>query len=73
MPITAVLDRGSRLVPPAAVLPFLEHAPAPWSVRWHDQEAGTALRHVGALVGRRAQLDLWPDLFAGLADGWDRG
>jgi polyhydroxyalkanoate synthase len=67
MPIRAVLDRGSRLVPPSAVLPFLERTRAPWSVRWHEPETGTALRHVGALVGRRAQAELWPGLLEGLA------
>ncbi|MEK0084928.1 alpha/beta fold hydrolase [Benzoatithermus flavus] len=73
LPIATVLDRSSRLVPPAAVLPVLERTPASWTVLWHGQETGTALRHVGALVGRRAQLDLWPGLWGRLAATWGRG
>jgi polyhydroxyalkanoate synthase len=72
MPILAVLDPRSIMVPPASVLPFLERTPAAWTVRWHGQETGVAVQHVGALVGRRAHATLWPGILDWLASAWAR-
>jgi polyhydroxyalkanoate synthase len=61
IPVLAVLEPHSRLVPPQSVLPVLQATSGPWIVCWHQQEApGVALRHVGALVGSDAYRRLWP-------------
>ena len=72
MPILAILDPRSIMVPPASVLPFLERTRAAWTVRWHGQETGVAVQHVGALVGRRAHAILWPEILDWLASAWAR-
>jgi polyhydroxyalkanoate synthase len=61
MPVLAVLDPGSRLVPPRSVLSVLQAAGGVRTLYWHREEAaGSALRHVGALVGSNAHRYLWP-------------
>lgn len=61
MPVLAVLDPTSRLVPPASVLAVLKMAGRAATVLHHrEDEAGIALRHVGALIGRAAHERLWP-------------
>lgn len=64
-PILAVLDPRDRLVPPASVLPFLAAAgTSDTTLLRYDGEPGTALRHVGVLVGRAAHRSLWPQILA---------
>jgi polyhydroxyalkanoate synthase len=71
MPILAVVDPQSRLVPPSSVFPFLERTSAPWTLReHHEAEAGAALGHVGALVGRQAHRELWPAILGWLEEVW---
>jgi polyhydroxyalkanoate synthase len=61
MPVLAVLAPCSRLVPPRSVLPVLQAAGGVRTLYWHREEAaGSALRHVGALVGSKAHRYLWP-------------
>jgi poly[(R)-3-hydroxyalkanoate] polymerase subunit PhaC len=58
LPVAAVVDKSSRVVPPASSLaPLVDPA-----VYAYEREVGVALQHVGPLVGRRAHRDLWPQL-----------
>jgi len=58
LPVAAVIDQTSRLVPPASALePLTDPA-----VFIYLPETGVALQHVGPLVGRRAHRELWPRL-----------
>jgi polyhydroxyalkanoate synthase len=59
VPVAAVVDPMSRLVPRASALALLRQ-PDVWA--W-NAEVGTAIRHVTPLVGRRAHAELWPRLF----------
>jgi polyhydroxyalkanoate synthase len=70
-PVLAVVDPHSRLVPPRSVVPFLERTGAAWTLRPHQEaEAGAALAHVGALVGRQAHRELWPFILRWLGPAW---
>lgn len=63
MPVLAVIDPRSVMVPPPSVLPFLERTRGAWTVRWHgENEAGVPLHHVAPLVGREAHRQLWPEI-----------
>ncbi len=74
MPVLAVLDPLSRLVPPASVLPVLGQAGrAPTVLHHREDEAGAALRHVGALVGRAAHGRLWPAVLGWAGAVWADG
>jgi polyhydroxyalkanoate synthase len=58
LPVAAVVDPESRLVPPGAALSLL-----PTAEQFHYAgETGIGLRHVGVLVGRQAHAELWPQL-----------
>ena len=61
-PIAAVVDKHCDVAPPAAVMPFLDatHSTAT-RVFEYREEAGVGLQHVGPLVGRNANHQLWPD------------
>ncbi|HET6469511.1 MAG TPA: alpha/beta fold hydrolase [Geminicoccaceae bacterium] len=62
LPIAAVVEPDGRLVTPASAL-----APLPAFERFdYTGEVGVALKHLGALVGRRAHAELWPRLLAWL-------
>lgn len=72
MPVLAVLEPESRLVPPRSVLPVLRATSGPWTVCWHrEKAAGAALRHVGALVGSDAHRILWPRILCWSREIWD--
>lgn len=74
MPVLAVLEPDSRLVPPQSVLPVLQAASGPRTVCWHREEAaGAALRHVGALVGSDAHRRLWPRVLRWSHAVWEGG
>jgi polyhydroxyalkanoate synthase len=64
VPVAAVIDRTSRLVPPTSSLDPLA-GPAVFE---YVPETGVALQHVGPLVGRRAHRELWPRLIAWLKE-----
>jgi polyhydroxyalkanoate synthase len=71
MPVLAVIDPLSRLVPPASMLPVLVLAErAPTVLYHHEDEVGIALRHVGALVGRAAHERLWPAILGWVGAAW---
>jgi polyhydroxyalkanoate synthase subunit PhaC len=56
MPIIAVVDLESRVVPLASALDPIR----PSLVLYYHREAGVALHHVGSLIGQRAHKQLWP-------------
>lgn len=64
-PVLAVVDPQSDVVPPNAVMPFLDELPGRnWSLLHYEGDTGIALRHVGVLVGRSAHATLWPEILA---------
>lgn len=68
-PLLSVVDPRSKLIPPAAVLPFHEAAASPRKeVLHYAGDVGVNLQHVGVLVGRSAHARLWPAVFAWLAE-----
>lgn len=67
-PLLCVLDPRCRLVPPQAVLPFVQAAAsADKTVLRYEGDVGVALQHVGPLVGRNAHAALWPRIVAWIA------
>lgn len=63
-PLLSVIDPRSKLIPPAAVLPFHEAAASPRKqVLHYEGDIGVNLQHVGVLVGRSAHARLWPAIF----------
>lgn len=62
-PLVCVVDPRCRVVPPAAVLPFLEMAASSDKTLLHyDGDVGVSLQHVGLLVGPQAHARLWPQI-----------
>jgi len=64
IPIAAIVDHTSRLVPPSSALDPLK-SPAVFA---YVPEIGVGLQHVGPLVGRRAHREIWPRVI-----DWMRG
>ena len=63
-----MIDPRCRLVPPAAVLPFVEAvASRDKTVLDYAGDLGVSLQHVGPLVGRNAHALLWPRIVAWIA------
>jgi polyhydroxyalkanoate synthase len=63
-PLLSVIDPRSKLIPPAAVLPFHEAAAsARKQVLHYEGDVGVNLQHVGVLVGRNAHARIWPAIF----------
>ena len=70
-PLLCVLDPRCRLVPPGAVMPFVEAAAsADKTVLRYEGDVGVALQHLGPLVGRNAHALLWPQIVAWMARTW---
>jgi polyhydroxyalkanoate synthase subunit PhaC len=68
-PILSVVNSRSDIVPPAAVLPFLNAvATAEKKTLDYLGDVGVALQHVGVLVGPSAHRWLWPEILV-----WMRG
>lgn len=62
-PLLIVADERCPIVPPQAILPFVEAAGAvDKRLLWYDGDTGIALRHVGVLIGANAQSRLWPEI-----------
>lgn len=62
-PLLIVADEHCPIVPPQAILPFVETAgAADRQVLWYEGDTGIALRHVGVLIGANAQRRLWPGI-----------
>jgi polyhydroxyalkanoate synthase len=67
-PLLCVVDPRCTLVPPAAVLPFLEAAASrDKTVLEYTGDVGVSLQHVGPLVGRNAHALLWPKIAGWIA------
>jgi polyhydroxyalkanoate synthase len=56
IPVAAIVDHTSRLVPPSSTLEPLSNP----TVFAYVPEIGVGLQHVGPLVGRRAHREIWP-------------
>jgi polyhydroxyalkanoate synthase len=68
-PLLSVVDPRSKLIPPAAVLPFHEAAASSnKQVLHYEGDIGVNLQHVGVLVGRNAHAKIWPAIFDWLPD-----
>jgi polyhydroxyalkanoate synthase len=68
-PIASVTAPASRVVLPAAILPFHEAvASTDTEVFWYGGDHGVALQHVGPLVGRQAHRQLWPRIIRWLTE-----
>lgn len=67
-PFLAVYDPRSLIIPPASIIDF-HRATASKEKRLlaYHGDTGIALAHVGALVGRNAHSQLWPDIFDWIA------
>lgn len=62
-PLLAVGDPRCRVVPPAAIEPFVAAvSSAETQVLWYEGDVGVGLQHVGVLVGRSAHQKLWPEI-----------
>ena len=62
-PLLCVVDPRCPLVPPGAVLPFVEAAASrEKTVLDYEGDVGVSLQHVGPLVGRNAHALLWPKI-----------
>jgi len=64
IPVAAIVDHTSRVVPPASALEPLRNP----TVFSYEPEIGVGLQHVGPLVGRRAHREIWPRVIE-----WMRG
>jgi polyhydroxyalkanoate synthase len=65
MPVLAVVDPESDVVPPSSIMCFLDALPnRNWTLLHYEGDTGVALRHVGVLAGRSAHRVLWPDILA---------
>lgn len=63
-PLLSVVDPRSKLIPPAAMLPFHEAAASERKqVLHYEGNVGVNLQHVGVLVGRNAHARIWPAVF----------
>jgi polyhydroxyalkanoate synthase len=63
VPVLSVVDPDCVVAPPASVLPFHEtHRNTDKRVIRYKGDTGTALRHVGMLVGKNAHRFLWPEI-----------
>jgi polyhydroxyalkanoate synthase len=68
-PLLAVVDPRSRLVPPSAVLPFVDAvASRDRTVIAYEGDVGVAMQHLGVLVGRAAHRHVWPRILEWIAD-----
>jgi polyhydroxyalkanoate synthase len=62
-PLLVVADEHCAIVPPGAILPFVEAAGATdKSLLWYEGDIGAALQHIGMLIGRNAHRHLWPEV-----------
>jgi polyhydroxyalkanoate synthase len=66
-PLVSVVDPRSKVIPPAAVVPFHLAASSARKLLLHyDGDIGVNLQHVGVLVGQSAHARIWPAIFAWL-------
>lgn len=66
-PIVAVLDRRSRIIPPASIEAYRTHTRSKdVEILEYPGDTGVVMQHVGVLVGPNAHAHLWPRLCAWL-------
>jgi polyhydroxyalkanoate synthase len=71
MPVLAVIDPDSLMVPPASLLPVLKLGSGAREVHLFGEGAPEiAFRHLGCLIGERAHRHLWPDILAWMQATW---
>jgi polyhydroxyalkanoate synthase len=64
VPLLAVIDPRSDVIPPQSVLPFYEAAASRSKQLLHyEGDTGVAIQHVGVLVGANAHARIWPAIF----------
>jgi polyhydroxyalkanoate synthase len=62
-PLLSVVDPRCRLIPPATILPLHEAVRSrETKVLYYQGDTGVSVQHVGMLVGKQAQQQLWPEL-----------
>jgi polyhydroxyalkanoate synthase len=67
-PLLAILGNDSQIIPPAAMLPVIEAAPAANKRTVpYGGDVGVSLQHVGPLIGRTAHQSVWPEVI-----GWQK-
>lgn len=67
-PVTCVADRSCEIAPPESILPVLARlGTQDRELFWYWGDTGVSMQHVGMLIGRSAQLELWPRLLARIA------
>lgn len=72
-PLLVVAEPNCPIVPPAAILPFVERAASrEKKVLLYEGDVGVAIQHVGALVGRNAHARLWPEILAWTRAVWSK-
>ena len=68
IPVLAVVEPQSRVVPPKSAIGLFERWPAKeLCVLDYGGDKGVALQHVGPLVGQSAHQRLWPEILAWIA------
>lgn len=73
VPVAAIVDPRSRVVPAASVTGFVEAAASPATLLLqYGGDVGVALQHLGALIGDSAHRELWPRVLDWLQE-LDRG
>ncbi len=63
VPTLAVVNTADDVAPPSAIEPFVAAMPAGRVMRYPG-EVGVGLQHLGILVGRKAQAEIWPRIIA---------
>lgn len=68
-PLLCVADARCEIVPPDAILPFVEAVGSKDTrLLWYEREIGVGLQHVGMLVGQNAHRRLWPAILTWVRD-----
>ena len=63
-PLVSVVDRRSKVIPEAALVPFHEAAASEHKyLQYYNGDIGVNLQHVGILVGNSAHTRIWPAIF----------
>ena len=67
VPMLAVVNVADDVAPLASMKPFIDAMPVgDAQIIEHQGEAGVCLQHLGILVGRHAQMRVWPEIIAWL-------
>ncbi|MGI9384068.1 MAG: alpha/beta fold hydrolase [Methyloligellaceae bacterium] len=65
LPALAVINTADDIVPPAAVMPFVKAVRgSDVRVRTYAGDSGVGLQHLGILIGRNAQAQIWPEILS---------